>query len=140
MIYLNNFFAKFRCYANPEFNLLLIYFLKNSRCKPDFFVILLWLYENFKCKRTIFPVFCSLFRKNVVYLQSQLRYSQNLNMKRENINIVNGVKRMTDLFGHSENLITLSLSLSLSYNLGSNSPYSLLLSRGRPRKQRLFLQ
>ena len=29
-------------------------------------------------------------------------------------NIVNGVKRMADLFGHSENLITLSLSLSLS--------------------------
>ena len=138
MIYLNNFFAKFRCYANPEFNLLLIYFLKNSRCKPDFFVILLWLYENFKCKRTIFPVFCSLFRKNVVYLQSQLRYSQNLNMKRENINIVNGVKRMTDLFGHSENLITLSLSLSRI--LGTNTLYSLLLSRGRPRKQRLFLQ
>jgi hypothetical protein len=27
-------------------------------------------------------------------------------------NIVNGVKRMADLFGHSENLITLSLSLS----------------------------
>ena len=46
---------------------------------------------------------------------------------------------MTDLFGHSENLITLSLSLSLSY-LGTNTLYTLLLSRGRPRKHRLFLQ
>ena len=32
-------------------------------------------------------------------------------MKREYLNIVKGVKRMADLFGHSENLITLSLSL-----------------------------
>ena len=47
---------------------------------------------------------------------------------------------MADLFGHSENLITLSLSLSLSRILGTNTLYSLLLSRGRPRKQRLFLQ
>ena len=31
-------------------------------------------------------------------------------MIREDINIVNGVKKMADLFGHSENLITLSLS------------------------------
>lgn len=55
-------------------------------------------------------------------------------MKRENVNIVNGVKRMTDLFGHSENLITLSRIL------GTNTLYTLLLSRGRPRKHRLFLQ
>ena len=36
-------------------------------------------------------------------------------MKRDSINIVNGVKRMADLFGYSGNLITLSLSLSLSH-------------------------
>ena len=38
-------------------------------------------------------------------------------MVRENLkksNIVNGAKRMADLFGHSDDLITLSLSLSLS--------------------------
>ena len=34
--------------------------------------------------------------------------------KREMINYVNGEKRMADLFGHSKDLITLSLSLSLS--------------------------
>lgn len=33
--------------------------------------------------------------------------------KREMINYVNGEKRMADLFGHSKDLITLSLSLSL---------------------------
>ena len=33
---------------------------------------------------------------------------------REMINYVNGEKRMADLFGHSKDLITLSLSLSLS--------------------------
>ena len=39
-------------------------------------------------------------------------------MVRENLkksNIVNGAKRMADLFGHSDDLITLSLSLSLTH-------------------------
>ena len=49
---------------------------------------------------------------------------------------------MADLFGYSENLITLSLSLSLSlkYSVGAINPYTLLISRGCPRKHRLFLQ
>ena len=36
--------------------------------------------------------------------------------KREMINYVNREKRMADLFGHSKDLITLSLSLSLRYS------------------------
>ena len=59
-------------------------------------------------------------------------------MIRENINIVKGVKRMADLFGHSENLIT--LSLSLRYTVGDIIPRTLLISRGCPRKHRRFLQ
>ena len=35
-------------------------------------------------------------------------------LKENMTNIVNGEKRMTDFLGHSKDLITLSLSLSLS--------------------------
>ena len=37
-------------------------------------------------------------------------------LKENMTNIVNGEKRMTDFLGHSKDLITLSLSLSLSYS------------------------
>ena len=51
--------------------------------------------------------------------------------KREMINYVNGEKRMADLFGHSKDLITLSLSLSHRYS--PTIAYTLLLRRVRLR-------
>ena len=41
-------------------------------------------------------------------------------------NIVNGEKRMTDSFGHSNNFATLSLSLSLSLRYSPTIAYTLL--------------
>ena len=49
--------------------------------------------------------------------------------KREMINYVNGEKRMADLFGHSKDLITLSLSHRYSPTIA----YTLLLRRVRLR-------
>ena len=54
--------------------------------------------------------------------------------KREMINYVNGEKRMADLFGHSKDLITLSLSLVLIYN-----NLYIIKTRGHPRKYTAFL-
>ena len=57
-------------------------------------------------------------------------------LKENMINIVKRAKRMTETFGHSDNLITLSLSLSqvLTYN----SLYS-IMGRGHPRQDTAFL-
>lgn len=57
--------------------------------------------------------------------------------KREMINYVNREKRMADLFGHSKDLITLSLSHSLSQVLTYNNLY-IIKTRGHPRKYTAF--
>ena len=59
-------------------------------------------------------------------------------MRREGIKIVNRTKGMTDSFGHSKDLITLSLSLSLSQVLTYNSLY-IIKGRGHPRQYTAFL-
>ena len=58
--------------------------------------------------------------------------------KREMINYVNREKRMDDLFGHSKDLITLSLSLSLRYS--PTIAYTLLRLAGTRVNIRFFLQ
>jgi len=52
-------------------------------------------------------------------------------MPRRELNNHNTAKRMTETFGHSDNLITLSLSLSqaLAYKRGNNTFY---FTRGSP--------
>ena len=58
-------------------------------------------------------------------------------MRQNVIIIVNGAKRMAEMFGHSNNFATLSLSLSLSQALASNTS---IKNRGHPRVNiRLFL-
>ena len=52
---------------------------------------------------------------------------------REMINYVNGEKRMADLFGHSKDLITHSLSQVLTYN-----NLYIIKTRGHPRKYTAF--
>ena len=59
-------------------------------------------------------------------------------LKENMINIVKRAKRMTDSFGHSKDLITLSLSLSLSQVLTYNSLY-IIKGRGHPRQDTAFL-
>ena len=59
-------------------------------------------------------------------------------MRLNAIIIVNGEKRMAEMFGHSNNFATLSLSLSLSQALASNTS---IKNRGHPRVNiRLSLQ
>ena len=58
--------------------------------------------------------------------------------KRETINYVKGEQIMTETFGHSKDLITLSLSLSLSQVLTYNNLY-IIKTRGHPRKYTAFL-
>ena len=58
--------------------------------------------------------------------------------KREMINYVNREKRMADLFGHSKDLITLSLSLSLRYS--PTITYTLLRLAGTRVNIRLSMQ
>ena len=60
--------------------------------------------------------------------------------KREMINYVNGEKRMADLFGHSKDLITLSLSLSLSLRYSPTITYTLLRLAGTRVNIRLSMQ
>jgi len=50
----------------------------------------------------------------IYYLCNQIAIRITTMCKREMINYVNGEKRMADLFGHSKDLITLSLSLRYS--------------------------
>ena len=58
--------------------------------------------------------------------------------KREMINYVNREKRMADLFGHSKDLISLSLSLSLRYS--PTITYTLLRLAGTRVNIRLSMQ
>ena len=62
-------------------------------------------------------------------------------MPRRELNNANVVKRMTDFLGYSDNLITLSLSLSLSqalaYTREVTTPF--ILRAGRPRQYTAFL-
>ena len=60
--------------------------------------------------------------------------------KREMINYVNREKRMADLFGHSKDLITLSLSLSLSLRYSPTITYTLLRLAGTRVNIRLSMQ
>ena len=62
--------------------------------------------------------------------------------KREMINYVNREKRMADLFGHSKDLITLSLSLSLTLSLrySPTITYTLLRLAGTRVNIRLSMQ
>ena len=60
-------------------------------------------------------------------------------LKENMINIVKRAKRMTETFGHSDNLITLSLSLSL-LRYSPTIAYTLLSCAGTRVKIRLFLQ
>ena len=60
--------------------------------------------------------------------------------KRETINYVKGEQIMTETFGHSKDLITLSLSLSLSLKYSPTITYTLLRLAGTRVNIRLFLQ
>ena len=59
-------------------------------------------------------------------------------LKENMINIVKRAKRMVEFLGHSKDLITLSLSLSLRYS--PTIVYTLLRGAGTRVKIRLFLQ
>ena len=58
-------------------------------------------------------------------------------MPRRELNNHNTAKRMTETFGHSDNLITLSLSQALAYIRETITP--LILRAGRPRQYTVFL-
>ena len=66
-------------------------------------------------------------------------------MPRRELNNENPTKRMATKFGHSDNLITLSLSLSLSLSLRRSPIYTrevvtpFILRAGRPRQYTAFL-
>ncbi len=66
----------------------------------------------------------------IYYLCNQIAIRITTMCKREMINYVNGEKRMADLFGHSKDLITLSLSLSLSLRYSPTIDYTLLRLAG----------
>ena len=61
-------------------------------------------------------------------------------LKENMINIVKRAKRMVEFLGHSKDLITLSLSLSLSLRYSPTIVYTLLRGAGTRVNIRLFLQ